>query len=842
MYSFHLRGGGITAPRAVAMEYTSKARSELSNALAQAEDGTGAPVVVVCRAKVGAGGESGDLKAAWAAYNREYTRRAMAHARELVAASKDMHPGPVPGCDFARWVLHWFDRLAVQDVLQRGGKDCDFDSTTVADLAMLKLFVTTGSAHYGSHIRLNVARRLMQSAQLNVVRMALASVPWKEGGECQFWDAIQETFIDLHQAALGTSMTAARVLDTLTLISLNIDLIRDMGEVAWGLLEGASGPLPIPRGGIGSVRRGDIDAMLELYERSGSNNVNGSGEGLSHIDRFRVGATAVPVVFDQDAALDILDSPTVHKVQGMAGNYVESNFKSRLAFAVEGPGDAEIVAAKVRLDGERAARCRRLPPVPDANHTRTIIVADGRGPLGGHRSLRCFRQSHGRVTVHVPDRGEGPWAQQFKEVTFETGAVLFRDSANPDDVGLSGAIVLSSRLKGAPAPRGQSSLSTPRRLGDAVYEELAGNIEAARQSGSPSWVAVAVLCPVEPELNGMPPMTTLRELLGLKPGDSVRQLTLYVWRDRNPVVPCDVTEVNKVAQRHRFAQTKSRHLKDKAAQPESSGSGPMTAAGRLRREAMVEGNPDAGMGPHFARVLKDRGLGNNDDTLGAAATKTVAPCASCHRSGLTAGDGAMSTGFSLTEDMLSESDSHRRWMIKREPENGNVKHLLQQLAGDAPVVVRALPAELAGSPAQSPGAGTPVGRAPSPHTPAARAEGSGAHPIATPDAMTAWQSELALLTSEQEAASNALTRATARQDQADALRSLANTAVMSPAEIASKTGACRRAVEAVRTAEVAEQAATEAFTVAAKRGPVAPTAGVSASNLEDAVPMPPLFE
>ena len=351
--SIHLRGAGIASGRTTAMPSSSGRRAEVLTALDQAVAGTGTPVVVVCRVKVGTDGECGDhaeahaaMMAAWAAYNRAYTCGAMDHARQLVAASKDMHPGPVPGCDFARWVTQWFDRLTVQDVLQRGGKGSDFDLTTVADLAMLKLFANAGGVHHGTHLRLNAARLRVQSHQCNVVRMALPSVPWTEGGEPQFWDAIQEIFIDMHQAATSPSMTAARVLDVLTVMSLNVDLIYCMGELR-RVLMGACGPAPPPRGGLGSVRRGDVNALFELYERAGSHNINGSGGGVSQIDRFRVAATAVPVVLDQEVAQECLGADMVHKTPGLAGHYIETNFNERLSFLVPGDGHPELVAAKV---------------------------------------------------------------------------------------------------------------------------------------------------------------------------------------------------------------------------------------------------------------------------------------------------------------------------------------------------------------------------------------------------------------------------------------------------------------------------------------------------------------
>ena len=463
----------------------------------------------------------------------------------------------------------------------------------------------------------------------------------------------------------------------------------------------------------------------------------------------------------------------------------------------------------------------------------------GSGHLGSHRSLRSFRQSQGAVTVQVPDCGPGPWQGKYKELTFSRGAVFVRESSDPADAGLSGTIVLSSHLRGAPAP----ARPTTRRSGAAVHDELARNIDAAKRAGTSSWVVVTLMCPVEPAPDGSPPMISLRTLLGLEPGDKVFQLALYAWRDRNPIVPCDVTKVNNDAQRYRFAETKKRHSKDEAARPEHtvSEAHPLTQAGQVRRDAMAEGLRGAGADQHLSRVIQGRGISSKSDAP-RAPNKAIAPCASCHPSDLTAADGAKSTGFLLAEDMLSDTDAHRKWMIKREPENVKIKRMQQQLAGDAPVAVSGPP--VATSPSLLPGsdAGARDERGASPHTPAARAQGSGASPIATPDAMTAWVSELALLVSERDAASTALTRALAAQDKADSLRALANRALMSPAELASKDGAYRRAGDVVRDAEAAEEAAAAAVARLSNRGPVEPTSSADAPNLGDPLPMPPLFE
>ena len=847
VYSFHLRGKGSTAPRTTSMKFNSQRYTELQAALVQARAGDGAPVIVVCRVKAdGSGGvvdhadDHAAVVAAWVAYNTEWTRGAMNHARELVAASKDIHPGPVAGCDFARWVTQWFDRLAVQDTLYCGGKDCDFDATSVADLAMLKLFSGTGSNHYATHLRLNEARRRLQSQQLNVSRMALASVPWKDGGECQFFDAIQEIFIDLHQAAVSSDMPAARILDILTIVSLNIDLIRAQGDVVDAFLEGGRGKSANPRGGVGSVRRADVNVLAALYVRAGSDMVSLAGIGLSEIDRLRVAATAVTITLDEDDLQQLLDEAIVHKVQGYAGHYIQTNFNERLSFLVPGPGYAEVVAATVRLDGDPDAQHRALTPPPGVNHERTIIMGDGRGPLGRHITIRSFRRSHGPLRVHIPDRDAGPWQRAFKEVKFPGGAVLFKDSTNPADAGLSGAVVLSSRLRGAPAPA-LAWPSTALRSGDDVHAELVRNIEAARKTDT-FWVVVTVLCPVEPGPGGLPPMMTLRDMLGLKQVDKVHRLTLDVWRDQNPIVPCDAAEVNKDAQRYRFKQTVSRHAKDEAARPESLGSEPMTRAGQVRREALTTPSTDAGARAHFARALKDRGLTRDTTSTPGADNKTIAPCASCYRSDLSADAGNSSTSFSVTGNWLSESVAHRKWMIKREADNSSTKHLLQQLAGDVPVSFSGSSVGLPMSPALSPGGAWQGGRAPSPHTPACRARESGEPPTATPDALVAWESELVLVTDDRDKATKALTCAMAAQDQADRTRQLADTATMSPDERASKTGAHRRAVSAVRAAEKAERAATAALNGLARRGPTDPTSRAGASTPEDPVSMPSLFD
>ena len=107
--------------------------------------------------------------------------------------------------------------------------------------------------------------------------------------------------------------------------------------------------------------------------------------------------------------------------------------------------------------------------------------------------------------------------------------------------------------------------------------------------------------------------------------------------------------------------------------------------------------------------------------------------------------------------------------------------------------------------------------------------------------MTAWESGLALLTAEREVASTALTRALCAQDLADGLRTLAKRALMSPAGVASKDGACRRAIDMVRAAEEGEEAAAAAVARVATRGPVEPTSSASAPNSGDSLPMPPLF-
>ena len=97
-------------------------------------------------------------------------------------------------------------------------------------------------------------------------------------------------------------MTAGRVLDALTLVSLNIDLFRDIGDTINSLLGlRLDRPTVNANSGVGTTMRGDVAMVQELHVRARADDVSLSGVGVQDINMFRVAATSVLVPLDRSA-------------------------------------------------------------------------------------------------------------------------------------------------------------------------------------------------------------------------------------------------------------------------------------------------------------------------------------------------------------------------------------------------------------------------------------------------------------------------------------------------------------------------------------------------------------
>jgi len=476
---------------------------ELREALGKARDGSGPVVHVHCR-RLLLPGEPADrpqqdrvvaAKEAWSEHSRDWNAAFQRFLGDGIELSRDLHPGSYPaagggGRAFVGWVTQLLERDAMSKMFERGCDDSDADVIRVAQKVDTKLDVLTDKAKYASHNRLEFGRRLLRSHHLNTFRDAHVTSPMTDGGKMMFWDEINEMYIHLHKASIDAAMPAGRVLDTLTLVSLNIDLFRDIGDTINALLGfRLDRPAVNANSGVGTTMRGDVAMVQELYVRARADDISLSGVGMQDIDTFRVAATSVPVPLDRSACL-LLDDPLVSRVSGVIGPYTNTSFGDRFQSEQDARGSqTQVACARVHIEGDRESQLCFPPPAPGWWYQRGLVFGGGMGP---DPKLEWFKKRSDMNQFEVPSRNKDGWNSiaGWADLKHLHGFVVY-DGGNEQDC-LNGSVVTSSRVRGSKAATmPNEGTCTELRQPRTIWRELEENLGVAA-ADPVKWCVVTV--------------------------------------------------------------------------------------------------------------------------------------------------------------------------------------------------------------------------------------------------------------------------------------------------------------------------------------------------------------
>ena len=809
-------------------------RAGLRAALSAAHDGTGPALHVRLRRPLQPGEPPDepfqDRQAAlverWAEYNRGWLAMFRADVRRQVAISKSMHPGQCAvsggGCEFARWSTQLIERAAMSDAFQQAASACDADAIRAVQKIATLLDSLTGKDKYSGHNRLECGRRMFRSLQFNVWRDMHMTTPMTRGGTLVFWDHVNEHYIHVHKTALNTSEASNRLLNTLTVISLNVDLFRDIGVIVSSLLgvanpgseAGATAGRGSDNSGVGTSMRGDIAQLDKLYLRARAGAVSPCGAGVDDIDMLRVAATALPIPLSGPGATAVMDANIMCQVAGLVGPYTFSDFEQG------GPGaglQRQLLCAEVRMSGDKDPRLYHPAPAPGWGYDRPLCFGGGAGPSADLDRFKKRTDGDHRL-VEVPVRTSGDWKEtDWVDVDTARGVVAYEENTGGVfmDEGVRNATVVGSVLSGSPSPQWQKDRVGPegdRRLRPCrtIYAELSDNFAAVAASPDESlWCVVTVLANSGGRGGSK---QSPRKVLGVPDGDII-SATVYLWRDNEDIRPCSTDEAASIAARYRHGQTAARRRTAAAAAAANDGDDDDPDPADLDRAGAARARAAAsrGMGAALAKVeaaQRLRGLGKSKTGESVVKPKKNTG-GSCYATPMTPAAASASVAFeAVGSDLLSTSAGHRKWASTNAASgrlafDKKLAHVLKVVAGVIPVETTT--SETVDIAAATAASSTPEG---------ARGD-RGLSPDAADVDLSLQRAAIVAAAERLAAATRTRLATTKRFDAADRRRNLSERCRMSDVEVGAGTRAYVEALAAKDKAVQAEAQARAALAAAA---------------------------